>query len=373
MKKILLILGTRPEAIKLAPLAIELKKHKNFSLRLLSTGQHREMLAQVLSFFGLEPDADLRLMQPGQTPAEILQAALSGVRKEIQEHKPDWVVAQGDTTTAMASGLAAFYDQVKFAHVEAGLRTHNLQSPWPEEFNRRVLTLCSSLHFAPTAEARAALVAEGVPESQIHLTGNTGIDALLWARSKLSASPPEDIISRWGYLQKNKYVLCTLHRRESFGDPLRSVLRAIRALTATTGLKFVFPVHRNPEVRAAVADVFPTHSWGTGGNQSLVLVDPLEYSEFVYLMSGSYFLLTDSGGVQEEAPCLGKPVLVCRESTERPEAVSSGSAICVGTAEGRIIEECTRLVNDHDHYQRMAQPRFIFGDGEAAKKIVALL
>lgn len=373
MKRILLILGTRPEAIKLAPLALALKANPSFSLRLLSTGQHREMLQQVLGFFGIEPDIDLQLMQPGQSPADILEASLKGVRSEISKHRPDWLIAQGDTTTAMASGLAAFYEKVPFGHVEAGLRTYDLQSPWPEEFNRRVLTLCGSLHFAPTKEAAATLTKEGVPSSQIHLTGNTGIDALLLAKKKLRDSPPEEISARWAGMGGKKFVLCTLHRRENFGAPLRQVLKAIKRLTETTDLRFVFPVHRNPAVRDAVKDIFPQQEWDKVDGQKLILVDPVGYAEFVYLMDRSYFLLTDSGGVQEEAPCLAKPVLVCRESTERPEAVAGGAALCVGTNEEAIYQEALRLVNDLSHYGKMAQERFLFGDGQASNRILSLL
>lgn len=373
MKKVLLILGTRPEAIKLAPLALHLKATPGISLRLLSTGQHREMLAQVLGFFGLEPDADLKLMKPGQTPADILEASLKGVREEIHRERPDWVIAQGDTTTATASGLAAFYERVPFAHVEAGLRTYDLNSPWPEEFNRRVLSLCGSLHLAPTEEAAAALRKEGVPENQIHLTGNTGIDALLLAKDILRKSPPREITDRWGGLAGERFVLCTLHRRENFGEPLRQVLRAIRQLIGATGMRFVFPVHRNPAVREAVSEIFPGHPWNDIEGARLVLVDPLEYSEFIYLMDRAHFLLTDSGGVQEEGPCFGKPVLVCRESTERPEAVAAGAAICVGTDESAVVREVSRLLADQAHYDRMAQPRFLFGDGRASARIAELL
>jgi UDP-N-acetylglucosamine 2-epimerase (non-hydrolysing) len=283
------------------------------------------------------------------------------------------VIAQGDTTTATASGLAAFYERIPFAHVEAGLRTYDLNSPWPEEFNRRVLSLCGSLHFAPTEETAAALRKEGVPGNQIHLTGNTGIDALLLAKDILRKNPPAQITDRWGGLEGEKFVLCTLHRRENFGEPLREVMRAIRRLTETTKLRFVFPVHRNPAVREAVSEIFPGQAWNQVAGQNLILVDPLEYSEFIYLMDRAHFLLTDSGGVQEEGPCLGKPVLVCRESTERPEAVAAGSAICLGTSERSIVREVTRLMEDADHYRRMAEPRFLFGDGKASERITRLL
>lgn len=309
-------------------------------------------------------------MQPGQSPGDVLRASLDGVQREIKSFRPSWVIAQGDTTTAAASGLAAFYAKVPFAHVEAGLRTYDLQSPWPEEFNRRLLALCAQLHLAPTAEARDALLKEGTPEVTVHVTGNTGIDALLLARDRLRANPAEQWKNRWADLGSHA-VLCTLHRRENFGHPLREILRAIRKLADTTPLQFIFPVHRNPAVREAVAEVFPGLKWDQPGK--IRLVDPLEYAEFIYLMDRSLFLLTDSGGVQEEAPCLGKPVLVCRESTERPEAVAAGAAICVGTEAIAIEAACNRLLNDPAHFASMAKERFLFGDGKASERIVALL
>ncbi len=368
MKRLLVVLGTRPEAIKLAPLIIKARQNPSFVLRVVSTGQHREMLDQVFTFFELKADADLQLMRPGQTPADILESSLRGIRREIRAFMPDWVITQGDTTTAASAGLIAFYERIPAAHIEAGLRTYDLNAPWPEEFNRRILALASNLHFAPTEHARAALISEKIEAHRVEVTGNTGIDALLMARDRLRDFNPE-LRKRWADLLTAPFILCTLHRRETFGTPLCEVLRGLLKLSQKTGLKVLFPVHPNPEVRRAVEEVLNASSEAA----KLILCDPLNYSDFVYLMNQAYFIITDSGGVQEEGPSLGKPVLVARNSTERPEAMLGGSSICVGTREETIFSEALRLIEDHTHYKNMSQPRFLFGDGKATDRILERL
>lgn len=363
MPRLLIVLGTRPEAIKLAPLILKARKNSEFKTLILSTGQHREMLNQVFSFFSIEADRDLHLMKPGQKPTDILTGSLEGIRRTIEDFQPDWILTQGDTTSAAAAGLLAFYEKIPAAHVEAGLRTKDLYSPWPEEFNRRLLSLASTLHFAPTEQAKQALLGEGIGEPFIEITGNTGIDALMMAREKLM-DPPKELRDRWKRLEQRPFALCTFHRRETFGQPLRQVLKAIEQLTAQTALAIVLPVHRNPEVQNAVQEILPRM------RENLILCEPLSYSDFVYLMDRCLFIITDSGGVQEEGPCLGKPVLVARDTTERPEALSAGASLCVGTKQEQIVAAALRLLTDHDHYNSMAQPRLIYGDGHASERIL---
>ena len=352
----LVVYGTRPEAIKIAPVVTALRARPDrFTVRTCATGQHREMLEQAQEPFGLSPDVDLRLMEPDQSLNGLAAAALRAVDGVLAAERPDWVLVQGDTTTAMATALAAFHRHVRLGHVEAGLRTGDLGRPFPEEANRRIVDLLADALFAPTARAAAALAAEGASPERVHLVGNTGIDALLSVAAGLPSEPQAD------------EVLVTLHRRESFGPPLRAILDALRRLAlAFPELTFIYPVHPNPNVRGpAVAAL------GSIGN--FRLCNPLPYRELVRHLRRCRLVLTDSGGIQEEAPALGKPVLVLRDATERPEGVEAGTAELVGTAPERILEAASRLLADEGARSRMAKAVSPYGDGRAALRIAAIL
>jgi UDP-N-acetylglucosamine 2-epimerase (non-hydrolysing) len=366
-KKVLVVCGTRPEGIKLAPVVKALRANPAFDTRLCVTGQHREMLAPILSFFGLTPDFDLALMKPGQTLYDVTAGALVKLKPVLDEVRPDVVVVQGDTTTAFAGALAAYYEKVQVAHVEAGLRTGDRYSPFPEEMNRLLVTRLADLHFAPTETARRHLEAEGVRDG-VHVVGNTVIDALLEAHALVKTRHADDFAREFSMLDASKrLVLVTGHRRESFGAPFESICRALKALAERSpDLELLYPVHLNPNVRAPVEQILK-------GTPRVHLIEPVDYPRLVYLLSRAALVLTDSGGIQEEAPTLGKPVLVMREVTERPEGIEAGCALLVGTDERRIIDAASRLLDDPEAYARMAQARNPYGDGTAARQIAELL
>ena len=377
MKKLLLVFGTRPEAIKMAPLVIEFKKYpKEFETLVCVTGQHRQMLDQVLNLFDIVPDYDLDIMMKGQDLYDITTRVLTGMRDVLIQSKPDVVFVHGDTTTSTISSLAAFYQQIPVAHIEAGLRTHNFYSPWPEEMNRQLTGRLATWHFAPTMLSKDNLILENVKNEAITVTGNTVIDALHWVLMKIDKDPTvENSILQTmefaGYnfdrLKSNrKIVLITGHRRENFGEGFHNICKAIKTLSETfTDVDFVYPMHLNPNVRNAVNEVFEGKKY-----DNVFLIEPLDYLPFIYLMNKSCFLLTDSGGIQEEAPGLGKPVLVMRDTTERPEAVIAGTVKLVGTDEQKIINFVSDLLLNDEIYQKMAQANNPYGDGHASKRIV---
>lgn len=369
MKKIMVVFGTRPEAIKMAPLVEALRAGGELNVMVAVTAQHRQMLDQVLSLFGIVPDVDLNVMQPGQSLAGLFSRILQGMTEAIALHQPDAVLVHGDTSTTLASSLAAFYNRVAVGHVEAGLRTGNIYSPWPEEGNRRLVSPLAQFHFAPTAVSRANLLREGVPDDAIHVTGNTVIDALLEVVKRIDESSPlqESLSQGFPYLDASKrLVLVTGHRRENFGAGFEDICHAIRDLAGRGDTQVVYPVHLNPSVQEPVHRIL-------GGVPDVHLVEPLDYLPFVYLMSKSSVILTDSGGIQEEAPSLGKPVLVMRDTTERPEAVSAGTVKLVGTDRHRLVAECSKLLDDDAYYATMAQAHNPYGDGLASCRITEIL
>jgi len=363
--RVLVVIGTRPEAIKLAPVVHALRTGpEKLETKVCVTGQHREMLEPVLRLFELEPDHDLQLMTPNQTLAGLTSSLIMSLSATIKQERPDWVVVQGDTTTALGAGLAAFYEGAHIAHVEAGLRTDEKRCPFPEEANRRMVDLLSDVHFAPTERARRNLLREGVDPFGVHVTGNTVIDALQQVVSR-----PYDVSSGplAGIAFDRRIVLVTAHRRESFGKPLAGICRALRELAdQIENIQIVYPVHLNPNVR----DTVHAH---LGGHPRIALIPPLDYASLIQLMRRSTIVLTDSGGIQEEAPSFGIPVLVLRPATERPEAVEAGCARIVGTDATRIVREARRLLEDEVAYQRMARVANPFGDGRAGERIAAVL
>jgi UDP-N-acetylglucosamine 2-epimerase len=366
---ILTIVGTRPEAIKLAPVILALARTEAVRQTVCVTGQHRQMLDQVLAVFGLRPDHDLAIMRPGQDLTHVTTAVLEGVGRVLDQEKPDWVIVQGDTTTAFAASLAAFYRQIDVAHVEAGLRTGNIYSPWPEEMNRRLTGQIARLHFPPTEAAAANLRREGVEESRMLVTGNTVIDALQWVAARLDADPvlAARLAETFSWLDPTRrLILVTGHRRENFDGGLARVCAALAQLAARGDVEIVYPVHLNPTVQQTAAAVL-------AGSPGVHLIEPQDYLPFVYLMRRAYLIVTDSGGIQEEAPGLGKPVLVTRDTTERPEAIAAGTARLVGTDTAAIVAAATELLDDAGAYGRMAQAANPFGDGRAAERIVARL
>jgi len=362
MLKILTVFGTRPEAIKMAPLVKELKRcPEQINCVVAVTAQHREMLDQVLRLFDIHPDYDLNIMRPEQSLFEITERALAGLEEIIGRERPDLVLVHGDTTTTFVAALAAFYLQIPVGHVEAGLRTRNKYSPFPEEINRHLTTVLADLHFAPTATAKANLLAEGIPGEKIFVTGNTVIDALL-ATVKNNYCFNNPRLDGIDYKRK-KVLLVTTHRRENLGEPLRSVYQALRAVVeACTDVEVVFPVHRNPAVACVAHEEL-------GGTERVHLVEPMDYEPFVNLMQRCYLVLTDSGGLQEEAPALGKPVLVLRNTTERPEAVLAGTVRVIGTEREAVAAEIRRLLDDREHYRQMAEAVNPYGDGRASRRI----
>jgi UDP-N-acetylglucosamine 2-epimerase (non-hydrolysing) len=365
-KKVSIIFGTRPEAIKLVPVILELKKHTEFEVSVCITAQHREMLDQVLEIFEITPDCDLNIMKPNQSLSDLTANCIKLLDRYVKEFNPDIILVQGDTTSAFAGSLVAFYNKILVGHVEAGLRTWNKYSPFPEEINRVLTTKIADIHFAPTKLSKENLLNDNVESSKILITGNTVIDALKIARGKVILNKPhvpgidQDII----YKDDRKLVLITGHRRENFGDSFNNICIAIAELAAKfDDVYFVYPVHMNPNVREPVFRLL-------GNKSNVFLIEPLSYLPFVSLMMRSTIILTDSGGVQEEAPSLGKPVLVMRENTERPEAIDAGTVKLVGTSVHKIIEETTDLLLDETKFNKMANAINPYGDGKAASRIV---
>lgn len=366
--KILTIIGTRPEAIKLAPVVLELeRKPDSFVSKVCLTAQHRDMLDQPLTLFGIRPDYDLNIMSPGQTLAQVTARAVKGLDEVVAKEKPDVLLVQGDTTTALCGALVGYYHQIKVGHVEAGLRTGEKFAPFPEEINRRLVGQIADLHFAPTEHAKQALMKEGVLEENVFVTGNTVIDALLWVRELVRATQPDLPKGLVSALEGWRVILVTGHRRESFGKGFENICQAIREVAdAFADIAFVYPVHLNPQVREPVRRIL-------GAHPRIHLIEPLSYAPFVWLMDRAEIVLTDSGGVQEEAPSLGKPVLVIRETTERPEGISAGNALLVGVKKERITLELTRLLRSPKQYARMSSVNNPYGDGHAAQRIVDIL
>ena len=387
MKKVMLVFGTRPEAIKMAPLVKEFQKHpETFNTIVCVTGQHRQMLDQVLQLFEITPDYDLNIMKQGQDLYDVTARVLTGMRDVLKEAHPDVVLVHGDTTTSTAAALAAFYQQIPVGHVEAGLRTHNIYSPWPEEMNRQITSRIATYNFAPTPLSKANLLREAVAEENITITGNTVIDALYWVVNRIKECKSlnnelQTQLAQAGYdvnrlAGGKKLVLITGHRRENFGDGFINMCTAIKDLTSKyPDVDFVYPMHLNPNVRKPIAEVFgsPTPSGGRLGGGNMFFIEPLEYLSFVYLMEKSTIVLTDSGGIQEEAPGLGKPVLVMRDTTERPEALEAGTVKLVGTSYDKIMAEVSALLDDKAHYDTMSKAVNPYGDGLACGRIVEAL
>jgi len=375
MKKILIVFGTRPEAIKMAPLVLAFQKYsKDIEAKVCVTAQHREMLDQVLEIFDIKPNYDLNIMKQGQDLYDVTSRILLGMKEVLTEYKPDVVLVHGDTATTLATALSAFYQKISVGHVEAGLRTGDIYSPWPEEANRKLTGVLTRYHFAPTQTSQANLTAEGIELSNIYVTGNTVIDALLWVLDKientgsLKKELSQKIMNQFpAFESSNKFVLITGHRRENFGQGFLDMCNGIKILAQThPDVDFVYPVHLNPNVQKPVLELL-------SGIDNVYLVDPLDYEPFVYLMSKSYLILTDSGGIHEEAPSLGKPVLVMRDTTERPEAVDAGTVKLVGTNTDNIINEVNKLLNDKSEYERMSKSHNPYGDGKACEKIIKTL
>lgn len=381
-KTVMLVFGTRPEAIKMAPLVKEFLKHPDkFKTIVCVTGQHRQMLDQVLDLFEISPDYDLNIMKQGQDLYDVTARVLTGMRDVLKEAQPDVVLVHGDTTTSTAAALAAFYQQIPVGHVEAGLRTHNIYSPWPEEMNRQITGRIAEYNFAPTPLSRENLLRENIEDEKISVTGNTVIDALYLVVDKIKHNPELDSklsaeLKKAGYdvnrlANDKKLVLITGHRRENFGDGFISMCKAIKTLTEKyPDVDFVYPMHLNPNVRKPIHEVFGENLTGLG---NMFFIEPLEYLSFVYLMEKSNIVLTDSGGIQEEAPGLGKPVLVMRDTTERPEAVEAGTVKLVGTNYARIVHEVSTLLDVPEHYEEMSKAVNPYGDGQACSRIVKAL
>ena len=370
MTKILTIFGTRPEAIKMAPVVQEFRKHRAIEARVCVTAQHRQMLDQVLDLFEIVPDYDLNVMRPNQSLADVTGSVLRGVDDVLARFEPDWVLVHGDTTTTLAASISAFYRRIPVAHVEAGLRTSNIDSPWPEEMNRRVTDAISSLYFAPTECARRNLLAEGVRDAQIVVTGNTVIDALLKivARLRDNADLRRALSDRLPFLDANRpLILVTGHRRENFGKKFLCFCAALRRIALERpGVQIVYAVHLNPQVQRPVRRIL-------SGFPNVSLIGPQDYLPFVYLMMCARVIVTDSGGIQEEAPALGKPVLVTRDTTERPEAIEAGTARLVGTDSDSIVDAVTSLLDDPAEYARMARAHNPYGDGLASERVLAAI
>ena len=367
MRKVLTVFGTRPEAIKMAPVVRALQGAPGIEAVVCVTGQHRQMLDQMLGFFGIAANRDLDVMRPNQTLEGLTATTLQALGPALQEIRPDWVLVQGDTTTAMAAALAAYYRQIKVAHVEAGLRTGDKYAPFPEEVNRRIIAAIADLHFAPTETARAALLAEGHGDETILVTGNTGIDALMWTREAVRAgrvAPPPGLEA---LIAGKRLVLVTAHRRENFDAGLAEICLALKTLTERfDDIVAVLPVHPNPNVKGPIEGLLT-------GVRGVHLIAPVDYGPFVWLLDRAHLVLTDSGGIQEEATALGKPMLVMRDVTERPEALAAGAALLVGAHHDVIVERAATLLSDETVYQAMSVPSNVFGDGRAAARIAAAL
>lgn len=369
MHKILLVFGTRPEAIKMAPVVKALSNAAYWEVKVCVTAQHRQMLDQVLDLFGITPDFDLNLMKSGQDLTDITCSVLTGMRDVFKQWSPDLVLVHGDTATAMAAALAAYYTKIPVGHVEAGLRTNNIYSPWPEEMNRRVVGRVATYHFAPTETARNNLLSEGCSDSTIFVTGNTVIDALLKVveRIKTDKFLNQELSQQFPFIEAHKkMILVTGHRRENFGEGFENICKALRKIAERGDVQVVYPVHLNPNVQEPVHRIL-------AGCQNIHLIEPQDYLPFVYLMDRAYLLLTDSGGIQEEAPSLGKPVLVMRDTTERPEAVEAGTVELVGTDEALIVSKTNKLLDDQTEYLRMSRAHNPYGDGQASQRISKIL
>lgn len=370
--KVMVVFGTRPEAIKMAPLVKALQAAPGLQTVVCVTAQHRQMLDQVLRLFEITPEHDLDVMKPGQDLYDITSNILLGLRPVLAAERPDWVLVHGDTTTTLATTLAAYYARIPVAHIEAGLRTGDKYAPFPEEMNRKITGAVADLHFAPTAASQANLLAEGVPAATIHVTGNTVIDALLAVVEKLktSAALQAELAERFGFLDASKkLILVTGHRRENFGEGFQNICHALADVAERhPDVEILYPVHLNPNVRQPVNDILAAR-----GLSNVHLIEPVDYLPFVYLMNRSHLIITDSGGVQEEAPSLGKPVLVMRETTERPEAVAAGTVKLVGTSRDEIVRQCERLLTDPDAYLAMSRAHNPYGDGQAVARIVNTL
>ncbi|MEC6165996.1 MULTISPECIES: non-hydrolyzing UDP-N-acetylglucosamine 2-epimerase [Klebsiella] len=368
--KVLTVFGTRPEAIKMAPLVHALAKDPHFEAKVCVTAQHREMLDQVLKLFSIVPEYDLNIMQPGQGLTEITCRILEGLKPVLESFKPDVVLVHGDTTTTMAASLAAFYQRIPVGHVEAGLRTGDLSSPWPEEGNRTLTGHLATYHFAPTETSRQNLLRENIADNRIAVTGNTVIDALFWVRDRVLSDEVlrNELTQRYPFLANGKkMILVTGHRRESFGRGFEQICHALAEIAANNpDVQIVYPVHLNPNVSEPVKRIL-------GHVENVMLIEPQDYLPFVWLMNRAWLILTDSGGIQEEAPSLGKPVLVMRDMTERPEAVSAGTVCLVGTDSQRIVNEVTRLLQDESAYQAMSRAHNPYGDGQACLRILSAL
>ncbi len=362
----MMVFGTRPEAIKLAPVVKALAERPEIQLDLCTSGQHREMLRQVLALFDIEPTRDLSVMTPGQSLTNVTTRVLERLSDILSQEPVDRVMVQGDTTTAFAASLAAYYHKIPVDHVEAGLRSRNIYAPWPEEVNRKMISTIGALHFAPTSEARDNLLNEGIDPSLITVTGNTVIDALLYFQRRLEndKSLTSQYAERFDFLEPNRrLILVTGHRRENFDGGIERICKALLALADRDDVQVIYPVHPNPSVKGPVSGYLANHP-------NITLLDPLDYLAFVYLMTQAEIILTDSGGIQEEAPALGKPVLVTRETTERPEGVDAGTAKLVGTDQAKIVTEVTRLLDDPEAYRSMSQAHNPYGDGNASQRIV---
>ena len=367
-KRILIVFGTRPEAIKMSPLVKAfLNDSTNFETKVCVTAQHREMLDQVLDFFQIKPDFDLDLMRPNQNLYTLTSDILLHLKSILESFQPDYVFVHGDTTTSMTSAMASFYNQSKICHIEAGLRTHNLESPYPEEMNRQVTSRMTNYHFAPTQKAKENLISEGVSPENIIVTGNTVIDALLQSVEKAKENPSEFILNLEQKINGREVILITGHRRENFGEGIEHICSAILKLAQKYKDKvFIYPVHLNPKVQNPVHKIL-------GDTDNILLIKPLAYQDFIWLMNHSKIIITDSGGIQEEAPSLGKPVLVTRNNTERPEAVEEGTVLLVGTDEEKIINNTSKLLEDSDFYNQMKELHNPYGDGKACERIISFM
>lgn len=368
MYKNMVIFGTRPEAIKLFPVINALKQKDKMRCEVLVTGQHREMLDQVLHITGVTPDHDLNIMQPGQSLDALTARLLEGIGRVLDSAKPDRVLVQGDTATAMVGALAAYYRQIPVSHVEAGLRSYDIYRPWPEEVNRKIIGSIADQHFAPTQVSASALKAEAVPDNNVFVTGNSVIDALYWITDRISHRPElaAHLAGLEARFKGKKIIGITTHRRENFGDGMENIASAIKAIAARDDVACIFPVHLNPNVRTVMERIL-------GAEPHVAMIEPLDYPNFARLLSISHIMLTDSGGVQEEAPALGKPVLVMRDTTERPEGVTAGTAKLIGTDKNRIVSEIFTLLDDDTAYSAMARAHNPFGDGKASQRIAEII
>jgi UDP-N-acetylglucosamine 2-epimerase len=378
MKTLLVIFGTRPEAIKLAPFILSAKKDPTLRTIVCSTGQHREMLKPILNFFDITPDFNLDLMRPGQSLTDISMGVMSGLHSILADQRIDGVVVQGDTTTCFVASLVAFYHKVPVIHIEAGLRSGDMFSPYPEEFNRKGTGLLAELHFAPTEISKENLIKENYPADKIFVTGNTGIDALMMVKEKISSCQTLQNDLLWKYLflsEKRKLVLVTLHRRESFGVPMEEVMKGLIELSEREDIEILIPLHMNPQVRKSAEKIFGdraqwVHPYAQPGDCKIWLCEPVEYVPFIYLMDKAHLIITDSGGVQEEAPSLGKPILVARDKTERPEAITAGTSRLIPLKAKEFVEMANHVLDDELTYRKMAQARNPYGDGKACEKIL---